>query len=51
MRCYRDSVANNCARYGYVVSRGCGVCAGVGVRWLTIVLDMVTLLATVVEYA
>ena len=30
MRCYRGVVANNCVRYGYIVSRGCGVCAVVG---------------------
>ena len=51
MPCCRGVAANNCARYGYIVSRGCILCAVVGVRWLTIVLDMVTLLATVVEYA
>ncbi len=51
MRCYRGSVANNCVRYGYIVSRGDGLCAVGGVWWLTIVLDMVTLLATVVDYA
>ena len=45
------AVANNCVRYGYVVSRGGGVCAVIGVWWLTIVLNMVTLLATVVNYA
>ena len=44
-------VANNCVRYGYIVSRGGGVCAVVELWWLTIVLDMVTLLAAVVEYA
>ncbi len=44
-------MANNYVRYGYIVSRGGGVCAVVGVRWLTIVLDMVTLLAAVVDYA
>ena len=51
MRSCRVVLANNCARYGYIVSRGGGVCLGVGVWWLTIVLDMVTLLAMVVEYA
>ena len=51
MRCCRGAVANNCARCGYIVSRGGGVCAVIGGRRLTIVLDMVTLLATVVEYA
>ncbi len=51
MRCWRGAVTNNCARYGYIVSHGCGLCAVVGVRWLTIVLDMVRLLAAVVEYA
>ena len=30
MRCCWGSVANNCARYGYIVSRGGGVCALVG---------------------
>ena len=45
------SVANNCVRYGYIVSRGGGVCAVVGVWRLTIMLNMVTLLAAVVEYA
>ncbi len=44
-------VANNCVRYGYIVSRGCGVCAVIGVWWLTIMLNMVRLLATVVDYA
>ena len=47
----RVVVANNCARYGQIVSRVGGVCLVVGVRWLTIVLDMVRLLAAVVEYA
>ncbi len=51
MRCYRGVVANNCVRYGYIVSHGGGVCLVVEVWWLTIVLDMVTLLAAVVEYA
>ncbi len=51
MPCYRVVVANNFVRYGYIVSRGGGVCAVVGVQWLTIVLDMVILLAAVVEYA
>ena len=51
MRWCRGAVANNYVRYGYVVSRGCGVCAVVGGRRLTIVLDMVMLLATVVDYA
>ena len=45
------AVANNCIRYSYIVSRGGGVCLVVGVWWLTIVLDMVILLAAVVEYA
>ena len=39
MRCCRGAVANNCARYGYIVSRGGGVCAVGGGRWLTIVLN------------
>ena len=51
MPCCRGVAANNCARYGYIVSRGGRVCAVVGVWWLTIVLDMVILLATVVDYA
>ena len=49
MPSYRGVVANNCARYGYIVSRGGGVCTDVGVWWLTIVLGMVTLLAAVVD--
>ena len=51
MRCYRGVAANNCARYGHIVSHGGGLCAVIGGRWLTIVLDVVTLLAAVVEYA
>ena len=51
MRCCRGSVANNCARYGYIVSHGGGVCAVIGVWWLTIMLNMVTLLAAMVDYA
>ena len=35
MRCYRGVAANNCVRYGYIVSRGGGVCAVGGVRGLT----------------
>ena len=45
------SVANNCARYGHIVSRGGGVCLVIELWWLTILLDMVILLAVVVEYA
>ena len=51
MRCCRGVAANNCARYGYIVSRGGGFCLVVGLWWLTIVLDIVTLLAAVVDYA
>ncbi len=51
MRCWRGAVANNCAKLGSFVSRGGGLCAVVGVWRLTIVLDMVTLLAAVVDYA
>ena len=51
MRCRRGVVANNFVRYGYIVSRGGGLFLVVGVLWLTIVLDMVILLATVVDYA
>jgi len=51
MRCYRGSVANNCVKLGSFVSRGGGLCTVIGVWWLTIVLDMVTLLAAVVEFA
>ena len=47
----RGVAANNYARYGYIVSRGGGLRLVVGVWWLIIVLDMVTLLAMVVEYA
>ncbi len=45
------AVANNCARYGYIVCRGGGLCLVVGVWWLTIMLNMVTLLAAAVDYA
>ena len=45
------SVANNCARYGHIVSRGGGFCLVVGLWWLTIMLNMVTLLAAAVDYA
>ena len=51
MRCCRGVVANNCVRYGYIVSHGGGLCLVVGVWRLTIVLDMVISLAAVVYYA
>jgi len=51
MRWCRGAVANNCVRYGYIVSHGGGVRLVVGLWWLTIVLDTVTLLAAVVYYA
>ncbi|HAQ52162.1 MAG TPA: hypothetical protein DCR12_05295 [Lachnospiraceae bacterium] len=44
-------MANKSVKYGYIVSHGGGVCAVVGVWWLTIVLNMVILLAAVVDYA
>ena len=43
--------ANKSVKLGSFVSHGGGLCSVVEGQWLTIVLDMVTLLAAVVDYA